>query len=342
MTSRAKSLTPFPAAWCIVPSVLAQMEARLLDSDIMAAFDRYQDAPEQTKPDTKPYGTLGSHAVIPIAGPLQKENDFWSWFFGMASMQAIGNSILAALGDDSIHEILLQIDSPGGTLDGTDALAALVKAADSVKPVTAYVDGQMCSAAYWIGSQASLVLSEPTGTTGSIGTMLTLTNIEGALKSRGIEVTHLATGTLKTAGSAYKPLGESDRAYLESLLADFQSHFTVAVQDGRGLSDAQMTALTAEARVYVSEQAQSEGLIDGITRADDLALQILSSHPSSTAWDAGLKRRKRMTNEGASSMNLIQWAFGGKTEARVREFQRNNGLVPDGVVGNLTRAALGL
>ena len=38
----------------------------------------------------------------------------------------------------------------------------------------------------------------------------------------------------------------------------------------------------------------------------------------------------------------VDRVFGGKTEARVREFQRNNGLVPDGVVGNLTRAALGL
>ena len=38
----------------------------------------------------------------------------------------------------------------------------------------------------------------------------------------------------------------------------------------------------------------------------------------------------------------VDGVFGAKTEARVREFQRNNGLVPDGVVGNLTRAALGL
>jgi peptidoglycan hydrolase-like protein with peptidoglycan-binding domain len=38
----------------------------------------------------------------------------------------------------------------------------------------------------------------------------------------------------------------------------------------------------------------------------------------------------------------VDGVFGSKTEARVREFQRNNGLVPDGIVGSLTRAALGL
>ena len=78
----------------------------------------------------------------------------------------------AAVADDDVQAILLDIDPPGGQISGTDAFSDLVYQTWQKKPVVAFGNGVMASGAYWIGSAASRVIVDRTAQVGSIGMLL--------------------------------------------------------------------------------------------------------------------------------------------------------------------------
>jgi len=94
-----------------------------------------------------------SIAVIPLSGPLMK-NDQSCGPIGMAT---IGNYIKEADSNPNIDGIILKIDSPGGTVDGTVALAEIVS--NTSKPIIAFADGLIASAALWIGASADEIIA---------------------------------------------------------------------------------------------------------------------------------------------------------------------------------------
>ena len=119
--------------------------------------------------------------VIPVTGVLMK-GDGACGSIGMATM---ANFIKAANQDPEISGIVLAIDSPGGSVDGTELFSKAVKA--SGKPVVAWVDGMAASAALWIASAASeIIASSPNDEIGSVGAMLRLQDNQPALEKDGV------------------------------------------------------------------------------------------------------------------------------------------------------------
>ena len=105
-------------------------------------------------------------AVIPINGSLMKYD-----YCGAPGMQSIAKRIKQAEQTDSISAILLHIDSPGGTVDGTQELGEVVK--NCSKPTLAFADGLAASAAYWVGSSTDrFIAKDSTTEIGSIGVVL--------------------------------------------------------------------------------------------------------------------------------------------------------------------------
>lgn len=133
-------------------------------------FSQFEDAP------------LGSAAVIPVIGELMKY-DQWCGPDGMIS---IGETIKRADASPNIDAIILKIDSPGGTVDGTENLANIVK--NTKKPTIAFVDGMMCSAALWVGSAADeIIASTGNDEIGSIGVMVSFADIQPYWEKMGIK-----------------------------------------------------------------------------------------------------------------------------------------------------------
>ena len=84
--------------------------------------------------------------------------------------------------------VILDIDSPGGTVAGTPELGAAVAALNGQKPVYAFSSGLMCSAAYWIASQAEAIYATPSARVGSIGVVQTVIDNSARLHAEGIKV----------------------------------------------------------------------------------------------------------------------------------------------------------
>lgn len=204
-------------------------------------------------------------AVICLEGPLMK-ND-WCGCLGTASLLALFN---LACETETVQQILLLVDSPGGSIDGTFAFADAVS--ECCKPVTTIINGMCASAAYWIGSSAAKIYATaPTDIIGSIGTMIQLVDQSKYLDNLGIVVrTFYADDSAnKNAEFTQASKGEG-KLLVKNLLNPLNDQFKAAIVANR--PDVNKDALTG--KIYVGADALAAGLIDGIMCIDDILEDI--------------------------------------------------------------------
>lgn len=125
---------------------------------------------------------VGSIAVIKLMGPMMK-NDQSCGPIGMAT---IGKRIQEADNNSNFSAIMLHIDSPGGTVDGTENLANIVKGVQ--KPIITFADGLMASAVIWIGSSSDEVwASNAHDEIGSVGVLSSFMDVQPAYELQGVK-----------------------------------------------------------------------------------------------------------------------------------------------------------
>lgn len=202
-------------------------------------------------------------AIIRLNGQMTKGESS----FGGASSIAVRRAIRSAVDDSQVKSILMQIDSPGGTVAGTNELAADVKWANGVKPVTAFVEDLGASAAYWVASQAGRIVANATAMIGSIGTMVVVEDTSGAYDKAGIKVHVISTGPHKGAFTDGTEITGEQLAEMQQMVNDLNEHFLAGVMQGRGMTREQTEAV-ADGRVFIAERAKSLGLIDEVSTYD--------------------------------------------------------------------------
>lgn len=241
-------------------------------------------------------------AVIPVTGVLQKRGDWMTEIFGDTSMQNVGAALLAADADPAIKSIILAIDSPGGTVDGTEELAAIV--AGVSKPVIAIADGMMMSAAYWIGSAADAVyLSSRTAEAGSIGVIATHTDVSGAEAQHGVKTTLVTAGRYKAAANPYEPLSNDGMTVLQGLVDGIYTVFVDTVAKNRGVSVETALENMADGRIFMGDAAISAGLADGYMTVSDAVNRALQGEFTDKKSTKRLQGRTSST-KGVKSMDM--------------------------------------
>nr|MBA3899392.1 S49 family peptidase [Bacteroidota bacterium] len=227
----------------------------------------------------------GSIAVIRISGPILK---FDSWEYGFGS-ESLANVVKLMSGAINIGSIIIEIDSPGGMVDGTATLADAIKA--SSKPVVAFInDGMMASAAMWIGSAASeIVASQPTDTIGSIGVYSTLYDMAGYLEKMGLKVHEIYAPQSKDKNKDYKDALKGDYKAVEANLKFIADRFISVVKENRGDKINLDFDNPFTGKMYVAEDAIKVGLIDhvgnfefAVQRAAELAKGKAAESKSNT------------------------------------------------------------
>jgi capsid assembly protease len=216
------------------------------------------------KPQNKASGS-GHVAVIHVGGILHKNPSDFLRKFGATSTSDIHDEFEAAMQDPNTHAVMLRIDSPGGTVDGSHALAEhIYQSRNRGKQVHAFVDGMAGSAAYWVASAAHRVYgATPSTHVGSIGIISQHVDRSAALGAAGYKVTELTSGPYKNAGSPNAPLSGDHKAELQKHVDELHSQFAGNVARNRGMSPAAV-AKVADGRVFLAGEAHKHGLIDGI------------------------------------------------------------------------------
>lgn len=166
---------------------------------------------------------------------------------------------------------LIEIDSPGGAVDGTPEFASIV--AGLSKPVVAYVDNMAASAAYWIASQTDHIVTNEKNYTqvGSIGTLAVLANEKEYLKKEGIKVEIMrATASVDKARlNSIEDWPEESLEELQAELDQINAGFIQAVNTGRNGKLFTLGEDIFTGRMYDQRKALSLGMIDQIGSLED-------------------------------------------------------------------------
>jgi len=179
-----------------------------------------------------------SVAVIPIKGELMKYDEPCE----PAGMITIGNWIKQADADPNIDAIMLDIDSPGGTVDGTETLGNIVK--NTQKTITAFVNGMMLSGALWIGSNAKkIIASTPHDRIGSIGVMTSFMDMVPYWEKQGIKFHRINADQSKDKNKIFSDALSGDYASIKKeMLNPLADAFINKVRENRPeVKDSQLT-----------------------------------------------------------------------------------------------------
>lgn len=213
--------------------------------------------------------------VIDVSGPLIRKPDIFSQvFFGATDTEYLTAAVREAASRPDVEAIFLDIDSPGGSVTGIPELAQAVADAGKQKPVYAFSSGQMCSAAYWMASQAQAIYATPSAQVGSIGVLLPMVDDSEAFKNAGIKVEVFAAGKFKGIGLPGVSLTDDQRAHLQSNIAEIAGDFHDAVlARGRKIPPEAM-----EGQAFSGKQAQRMNLAGVVQDRADAMNRLRSFH----------------------------------------------------------------
>ena len=215
------------------------------------------------------YEVRNGAALIPLRGVLGRRMNLMANMSGGTSTELFARDVQAAVADPEVQSIVLMVDSPGGTVAGTQAAASVVMAARGTKPIAAMVEGTMASAAYWIGSAADVVvLDSTTAQVGSIGVVATHTDISKAEEAAGVKTTEIVAGSYKRIASQHGPLTEAGRKSIQDQVDYLYAQFVQDVAMQRGVSEEKVLSDMADGRVFIGQQAIDAGLADGVNTLD--------------------------------------------------------------------------
>jgi signal peptide peptidase SppA len=227
---------------------------------------------EAAQPYTKGNGAT-KIAFVPVQGVLSKDGPAWLG----SSYDNISRAVEDAASNPEVKRIVLAVDSPGGEVRGCPETAAIIQAAAKVKALSAIVDGQAASAAYWLTSQARDITVTPSGEVGSVGIKMVHADISKKLEDAGIHITEMTSGNLKAEWSPYKPLSEEAQANMQTRMDAVHGDFLNAVASSRGERASQdiRASRFGEGRMFSAKDAMGHGLVDAVMSTRDFFRTLL-------------------------------------------------------------------
>ncbi len=215
-------------------------------------------------------------AVLPLYGVVTQRGNMVDDISGpgSSSTQQFTSVLRQMLADDTVGQILIDIDSPGGSVYGVSELASEIIKARAQKPVIAVANSLAASAAYWIGCSASEFYVTPGGEVGSIGVWQAHFDYSKALEEDGVKPTLISAGKFKVEGNPYVPLDEQAQAFMQSRVDDYYNAFVEAVTIGRGVSINDVKTGMGEGRVLGADAALAQNMVDGIATFDDVLAKM--------------------------------------------------------------------
>lgn len=231
--------------------------------------DGYDDALAQMgdilkAPEKRAFEVVGNTAVIPLEGVILRKFSTNLYEWGITSVDVFTRLVNLAASDEEVHSIFLNVDSPGGVVDGVPEAARAVAAANAVKPVLAYADGQMASAAYWIASQAEAIYATESADIGSIGVYAAFLDQTRAAEIAGLKVEVFKSGKYKGQGIPGTPLSDEMRGMIQERVDATAQQFKQSVTSARKVPDGAM-----EGQSFSARDAKAFGLIDDVSDADE-------------------------------------------------------------------------
>lgn len=275
------------AAWAIEPGSLPLIAA--FGRRVVADVDDLQAALGAEQPPSRSGGR--GVAVMSLSGVIMPGPSLLGRLLGIGGgLQEFRANLRAAVADESVGGIVLDIDSPGGSTDQVTETAAEIRAARQIKPVVAVANSKAASAAYWLAAQADELVVTPSGQVGSIGVYGVHQDLTGALANEGITATLISAGKYKTEGNPLEPLTDEAREAFQALVNDVYGMFVADVAKGRGVTAASVRDGFGQGRMVTAKSAVTDGMADRVDTLDNVIARM-ARRPG------GTPRRSTSANE---------------------------------------------
>ena len=270
--------------WAITPDMLQEIggvyaaHVRGEKINIASVEERIGHPLNNEKTDIE---MINGVAVISAHGVVAKRMNMFMQISGGISTEILGSQIQTALDDPEAKAIVLDIDSPGGTVDGTFELAESIFNSRGEKPIVSIANGLMASAAYAIGAATDAIyMTGSTTHVGSIGVVAAHTDYSKYEEKLGVKTTEIYAGEYKRIASQYEPLSDAGRANIQESVDYLYSLFVDQVAKYRGVTVDTVLADMADGRLFIGQQAIDAGLVDGVKSLNDLIASLSSGTPS--------------------------------------------------------------
>ncbi len=224
------------------------------------------------KVDTRSYG---STSIISVSGTLEYKLSLMGYWFGGSSYRAISKAIDTAVGDPQVERIVLEIDSPGGTVTGLKELCDKIYATREVKDIIAVANPIAASAALRIGCAARQFFGIGSAWVGSLGSVSFMESWVKYFEELGIDARCISDPEPKGEGNVERPITDEALAYRQQLVVNATKEFVKDVAKYRGVSTKEVNENFGQGRMIWGVDAAKVGLLDGVKSLD----QILLSRP---------------------------------------------------------------
>lgn len=233
-------------------------------------------------------------AVLPVTGSLVHRTRGFDALSGIQSYKQIGNDFAALMADSSVQHIVMTFDSYGGSVNGLPDLVDQVLQARGVKPITAVIDDNAYSAAYWLASAADEVIASRSSGVANIGAMAVHTDRSAANEREGIKVTAITSGSKKALLASHQPLSDDGMEYLQGEVDRIGDMFIEGSASNRRVKASMVRDL--EGAPFSGPKAAELGLVDRVMSANDALREIVgryqpNSRPPAAAQNTGRVKR---------------------------------------------------
>lgn len=270
--------------WAIHGPAMERLIARDWPADPMA--DAGPDAVEAMYA-ARGNGRAGTVAVVPILGTITKRDSLLTLLTGGTSTTRLTAQLRQLAADESVATVLLNVDSPGGSVSGLPEAAAEIRRTRETKRVVAIANPVAASAAYWLAAQAEEVIVTPEAMVGSIGAFLLHLDLSQAMAEMGITPTFIQAGRRKTDGHPFLPLSEGGRGEMQSLVDDAMRLFVADVAAGRGVPASEVRSEAwGEGAVLTAKDAVKAGMVDRIATYSETVARLSGVKPMGARADA--------------------------------------------------------
>ena len=164
---------------------------------------------------------------------------------------------------DQVKAVILDINSPGGTTTGGEALYDSVRRLAEKKPVVAVCGTLATSAAYIVALATDRIFVYGNTITGSVGVIFQWADVTELMKTLGVKVEEVRSGPLKAVPNPFEPTDERARQLAEEMVQEAKVWFVDLVKERREINPASIPGLT-EGRIYSGRQAVEYKLVDQI------------------------------------------------------------------------------
>ncbi len=252
-----------PAAIRTMTLILAERNSGYRPSDEEIA-ERIAQHELLEREDAEP--TTPGVALIPLSGVIAPKAAMVNDVSGPqgTGMDAFVAAVREAVADENVSAVVLDIDSPGGSVEMVPETAAELLSLRKQKPIVAVANTWAASAAYWLAASASEIVVTPSGEVGSIGVWTAHEDWSSFFEQKGIETTLISAGKYKVEGNPFEPLDEEAAAEKQRKVDVYYDMFLAAIAKGRKTTVARVEANFGEGRMVMPPDALEAGMVDRV------------------------------------------------------------------------------